>query len=93
MNCCSVAILPTLEAAGVPRSGITVLIATGLHRPNLGAEIVELVGPDVAANYRVENHYGKDLASHTDLGTSARGACRFTSIHGTSAPTSKSPPD
>ena len=67
------AILPTLEAAGVPRSGITVLIATGLHRPNLGAEIVELVGPDVAANYRVENHYGKDLASHTDLGTSPRG--------------------
>ena len=67
------AILPTLEAAGVPRDGITVLIATGLHRPNLGAEIVELVGPGIAADYRVENHYGKDLASHTDLGTSPRG--------------------
>ena len=67
------AILPTLEAAGVPRDGITVLIATGLHRPNLGAEIVELVGPEIAADYRVENHYGKDLATHTDLGTSPRG--------------------
>ena len=66
-------ILPTIEAAGVPRSGITILIATGLHRPNLGAEIVELVGPEIAANYRVENHYGKDLASHTDLGVSPRG--------------------
>ena len=66
-------ILPALEAAGVPRDGITVLIATGLHRPNLGAEIAELVGPDIAANYRVENHYGKDFASHTDLGVSPRG--------------------
>ncbi|NNJ26101.1 nickel-dependent lactate racemase [Alienimonas chondri] len=67
------ALLPTLEAAGVPREGITILIATGLHRPNLGEEIVELVGETIAANYRVENHYGKDLASHTDLGMSPRG--------------------
>ena len=67
------AILPTLEAAGVPRDGITILIATGLHRPNLGAEIAELVGPKIAAKYRVENHYGKDLASHADLGVSPRG--------------------
>ena len=66
-------LLPALEAAGVPRDGITVLIATGLHRPNEGAELVELVGPQVAAAYRVENHFGKDLASHTDLGTSPRG--------------------
>ena len=66
-------ILPTIEAAGVPLDGITILIATGLHRPNLGAEIKELVGPEIAANYRVENHYGKDLDSHTDLGTSPRG--------------------
>ena len=66
-------VLKTLEAAGVPRAGITILIATGLHRPNLGAEIVELVGPEIAAKYRVENHYGKDLASHTDLGVSPRG--------------------
>ena len=66
-------LLPTLEAAGVPRAGITILIATGLHRPNLGAEIAELVGPDIAAEYRVENHYGKDLGSHTDLGESPRG--------------------
>ena len=66
-------ILPTLEAAGVPRSGITILIATGLHRPNLGAEIVELVGAEIADTYNVVNHYGKDLASHTDLGVSPRG--------------------
>lgn len=65
-------ILETIEAAGVPRDGITILIATGLHRPNLGDELVELVGPDVAANYRVENHDGKALAEHTYLGESPR---------------------
>src|SRR5919112_4056396 len=32
-------ILRTLEEAGVPREGICVLIATGLHRPNEGAEL------------------------------------------------------
>ncbi|MDH4181107.1 MAG: lactate racemase domain-containing protein, partial [Betaproteobacteria bacterium] len=31
-------------AAGMPREGITVLVATGLHRPNEGAELAEVVG-------------------------------------------------
>ena len=48
------AILKTIEAAGVPRSGITILVATGLHRPNVGEELVELVGEFVAKNYRCE---------------------------------------
>ncbi|MFO0937386.1 MAG: nickel-dependent lactate racemase [Gemmataceae bacterium] len=64
------AILKTIEAAGVPRSGICILIATGLHRPNEGDELVELVGEFVARNYRCENHFGKDLDSHEFLGTS-----------------------
>ena len=41
-------------------TGITILVATGLHRPNEGDELVELVGEDIAANYRFENHHGKD---------------------------------
>src|SRR6476619_7217585 len=48
-------VLRTIEEAGVPRSGITILVATGLHRPNEGAELVELVGAEVANNYRCEN--------------------------------------
>src|ERR1700748_3239073 len=35
-------LLRTLEAAGLPRDGITVLVATGLHRPNEGDELIEL---------------------------------------------------
>ncbi|MGD9719821.1 MAG: nickel-dependent lactate racemase [Pirellulales bacterium] len=65
--------LATLEAAGIPRDKITILIATGLHRPNEGEELVELVGPEIAAQYRVENHHGQRLDEHTHLGTSPRG--------------------
>lgn len=66
-------ILETLEEAGVPRDGILILIATGLHRPNEGDEIIELVGERIAKNYRIENHLGKDLASHRYLGESPHG--------------------
>jgi nickel-dependent lactate racemase len=66
-------ILETIEAAGVPRDQILILIATGLHRPNEGAELVELVGPEIAKNYRIENHHGKVLDEHTYLGTTDRG--------------------
>ncbi len=58
-----------LLAAGMPRERITVLVATGLHRPNEGAELEELVGdPWVLANARVENHFARDDAAHVDLG-------------------------
>lgn len=66
-------ILRTLEASGIPRSGITILVATGLHRPNVGDELVELVGEFVATNYRCENHHGKASGEHDYLGTTPRG--------------------
>lgn len=65
--------LQILESSGIPRSRITILIATGLHRPNEGEELVELVGAYIAENYRCENHHGKVLAEHTYLGKSPRG--------------------
>jgi nickel-dependent lactate racemase len=68
-------LIGTLIAAGVPAGGITVLVATGLHRPNRDAELEELVGdPWVLQNVRVENHFARDDAAHVDLGvTAARG--------------------
>ena len=66
-------ILRTLETAGVPRDGITVLVATGLHRPNEGAELVELVGEFVAKTYRCENHRGTAEDEHDHLGDSPNG--------------------
>ncbi len=42
-----------MVAAGIPLDRISVLVATGLHRPNLGDELAELVGdPWVLQNVR-----------------------------------------
>jgi nickel-dependent lactate racemase len=66
-------LLETLERSGIPREEITILVATGLHRPNLGEELIELVGRRIAEHYRIENHHGTVLAEHTYLGASPRG--------------------
>jgi len=64
-----------LLAAGIPSRQIRVLVATGLHRPNEGAELDELVGdPWVLSTVRVENHFARNDADHVDLGpTRTRG--------------------
>src|SRR5262245_54407328 len=66
-------LLRTLEEQGIARKDICILIATGLHRPNEGAELEELVGPEIARNYRCENHHGKNQEEHDYLGTTPSG--------------------
>jgi nickel-dependent lactate racemase len=66
-------VLRRLEAAGIPRDGVTILIATGLHRPATQAEIREIVGEEIAAGYRVVNHDARNLASHRHLGVTSSG--------------------
>lgn len=60
---------------GIPQKHITVLVATGLHRPNEGSELRQVVGDDwVMDNVRIENHFARDDAAHVDLGaTRTRG--------------------
>ncbi len=53
-------LLTTLENAGITRQEITILIATGMHRPNLGDELIELVGEEIVQNYRIINHDCED---------------------------------
>jgi lactate racemase len=50
-------ILQILEGSGIQKEKITILIATGMHRPNLGEELDSLVGPKIASTYKVVNHY------------------------------------
>ena len=66
-------LLRTLEASGIPRDQIMILNATGLHRPNVGDEMIEMVGAEIAAKYRIENHHGKEREEHTYLGTTPNG--------------------
>ncbi len=68
-------VIRLLMDAGVPKAGITVLVATGLHRPNLDAELEELIGdPWVQQNVRVENHYARDEDSCVHLGVTKKHA-------------------
>jgi nickel-dependent lactate racemase len=67
-------LIRNLIAAGVPAERILVLVATGLHRPNVGAELEELIGdPWVLRTVRVENHDARDDAMHADLGFTPAG--------------------
>jgi len=66
-------VLGVLEAAGIPRDKILILIATGLHRPNEGTELADMLGHGLVRRYRVENHAARDADMHEFLGTSPRG--------------------
>ena len=62
-------IIETLLAAGMNSANIALLVATGLHRPNEGAELEQLVGdPWVLRHVEVANHDARDDDAHVDLG-------------------------
>ncbi len=66
-------LLARLHHAGIPVEGVTILIATGLHRPATQEEIVAILGPEIAATYRVVNHDARALYEHRSLGATRRG--------------------
>lgn len=66
--------IQTLLDAGLAKENITVLVATGLHRPNLDEELRELVGSDwVLDTVRVENHFAKNSEDQAFLAKTKRG--------------------
>jgi len=63
-----------LLAAGLPAEKIDIVVATGLHRPNEGEELAELVGDDwVLRTVRVSNHFARDEAAHVEVGVTSKG--------------------
>jgi nickel-dependent lactate racemase len=50
-------LLKTLEESGIKKHDITLLIATGMHRPNLGEELEPMVGRPIMEQYNIVNHY------------------------------------
>ena len=70
-------LLERLEAAGVPRSGIRILIATGLHRGATDDEIRKIVGDTVAGQYEILNHDARNPDLHRHLGATRSGTPVF----------------
>ena len=66
-------VLRRLELGGIQRERITILIATGLHRPATTAEIREICGDEIAGRYAVLNHDARSLSTHRHLGTTQSG--------------------
>ncbi len=62
-------ILAELEAGGISSDRVTILVATGTHRPNVGDELVGMLGNEVVEKCRVVNHVCTDAESHRYLGT------------------------
>jgi lactate racemase len=60
--------------AGISPASITVLVATGLHRPNEGEELREIVGDDwVLDTVRVANHFARNDQDHVFLANTSEG--------------------
>ena len=66
-------ILGTLEENGIPRDRITILVATGIHRPNEGQELISMVGEEIVRTYRIVNHRARTPEEMSSLGRTSGG--------------------
>ncbi len=67
-------VLTEFEAAGIALEDVTILIATGLHRPAPQEEKRVIVGDEgVLGSVRVSNHYANRDDQHVRLDTTSRG--------------------
>ncbi len=66
-------LLSRMEAAGISRDRITIISASGLHKPAREELLRELVGNDIYEGYRVISHDALDRETLTYFGTTTRG--------------------
>jgi lactate racemase len=67
-------IVRALLDAGMHAQNILILVATGLHRPNEGEELAELIGdPWVMQTVPIANHFARNDDDHVLLGTTRTG--------------------
>lgn len=66
-------ILRTLEESGIPKDRITLLVATGIHRPNEGDELIGMVGEEIVRKYRIVNHHATVREEMSPLGETCGG--------------------
>ena len=68
-------ILPVLldELGHVPDDAITLLIATGTHRPNTPDELRAILGEQIVGRFRIVQNDASDRDAHASVGTTASG--------------------
>jgi lactate racemase len=67
-------LVESLTLAGIPKENILILVATGLHRPNEGEELAEIVGsPEILRTVAIRNHFARDRKAHMHLGMTLGG--------------------
>jgi nickel-dependent lactate racemase len=67
-------LLQRLEALGLPPQAITLLIATGTHRPMPPGEFAAVLPPDIIERYHVLSHDCDDESNLIELGVTKRGS-------------------
>ena len=66
-------LLDALAEGGLKREDVSILIATGTHRPNEGAELDAMLGPEIVRTCRIVNHVCTDRAAHRFFGVTPNG--------------------
>lgn len=66
-------LLEVLEQSGIPREKITILIATGIHRPSNAEELETMVGSHIMETYRIVNHFSQKPETQAYLGKTENG--------------------
>jgi nickel-dependent lactate racemase len=67
-------VIEALLAAGLQAKTITLLVATGLHRPNEGRELAEVIGDSwVLERVNAANHFARKDDDHRFVGTTRQG--------------------
>ena len=64
--------LRILENNGIAKEKITILIATGLHRPSTTAELELMLGSEILSRYSVVDHRASVREEQTYLGTTRK---------------------
>ncbi len=70
-------VIRALEAGGMARENITILIATGLHREATSAELEEILGPALLRCHPVYSHRAREVDEQVFLGETSTGTQVF----------------
>jgi nickel-dependent lactate racemase len=66
-------LLKKLEAQGIPRRNIRIIVGTGTHRASTAREKIEMLGQDIVTRYPVLDHDSRDSDNLVHIGKTSSG--------------------